>query len=544
MGGAAAAQQHPTNVAGDSGQVATAERIGEWASGEPYRLTGHRIVFTNWLYVRPGLHAWVNDKGESVSARRDVDAEDWDARFVTFDMPRGIRLVAQPAHRREGVIEPEKPWEGRFAVTTLIQNGGKLRFWGRTDNRACYLESNDGIEWVRPNLNLVEFDGNKDNNLYPGLIGESLFIDPTAPPAQRYKAVGTRPISTDAFEAWKKEHPDRWEPRAWRRDGGHVYALHGAVSADGFNWTPIDEPFSVEHADTQNTCEYDPVLKQYVMYTRTWWAKDRDTSSAVEISPDMAWIAPGRRSIGRSASNTFGNFPVSEKVLVPPLWMKPSEVLYTNCKTHVPGQPDNHLMFPAVWNLDSDSTRLVMASSSDGKLWDWVPGGSVLTTGEFGTFDGGSIFASPHLVEFGNGDFALPYNAYRFPHKYPRGGQGFAPNLGFAIWPKGRIVAIEADGLGEFTTVGFVPPGNRVRINAVTKRGGYIRVAACRLKASCFDIQHLPGHGYDDCAPIIGDQFRKLITWKGGDDMGVADGEPVILKFKMNQAKIFGLDFE
>lgn len=540
---AAVAQEHPTNVPGSPAAAVSGGEASERASGEPYRLRGHRIVFTNWFYVRPGGHAWVNEKGEGVSARRDVDAGDWGARFVTYDMPRGVRLRARPAERREGVIQPEEPWEGRFAVTTLIQHDGKLRFWGSTGGKPCYLESEDGVVWTRPTLGLVDFEGSQENNLYPGLIGETVFIDPSSSPEQRYKAVGTQPISVEAFEKWKTEHPDRWEPRAWRRDCGHVYALHGAVSPDGFNWRLIDEPLSVEHADTQNTGEYDPVLRQYVMYTRTWWVGEQARPAGVELSPDMRWIAPGRRSIGRSASPTFSDFPVSQPVLVPSPSMKPSDVLYTNCKTSIPGQPDNHLMFPAVWDVDSDSTRLVLASSTDGRLWDWVPEGTVLRTAEFGRFDGGSIFASPHLVELANGDFALPYNGYRFPHKYPRGGEGFLPNLGFAVWPKGRIVALETEGVGEFATVGFIPPVYRLSLNAVTARSGHIRVAVCRLKPSCFDLQPIEGFGFDECRAIIGDQPGVRVEWAGGDGLGVAPGEPVALAFRLKQAKLFALEF-
>jgi len=540
---AAAAAEHPTDTAAPGKPAGGTGAGAERASGEPYKLAGRRIVFTNWLYVRPGAHAWVDDAGNGVSASRAAKMGDWDAHFRTFDMPRGIRIVAQPALRRSDAIHPEKPWEGRFSVTTLLQDGVKLRFWG-TCPQPCYLESADGVTWTRPNLGLVEFQGSKENNLYPGLPGESLFLDPSAPPEERYKAVGIDGISPAEFEAYKKERPKDWEPRAWRRDVGQIYAFRGAVSPDGFHWTRLPRIFSVEHADTQNTCYYDQQLRKYVLFTRTWWVSDQDPGNRGDLSPDAAWIAPGRRSIGRAESDTFGSFPVSEKVLVPPPDVLPSEVLYTNCKTTVPGQPDNHLLFPAVWNMGSDSTRIVMASSSDGRLWSWLPNGTVLETGSFGEFDGGAIFASPNLVESANGDFALPYNGYRFPHKYPRGGEGFPPNLGFAVWPKGRIVALEAEGVGEFTTVGFTPPGNRLRINAVTRRAGHILVEACQLNPGCTDLKPIPGHSFDDCKPIIGDQFRTPVTWKGGQDVGVPVGRPLALRFRMGQARIFALEFE
>ena len=178
-------------------------------------------------------------------------------------------------------------------------------------------------------------------------------------------------------------------------------------------------------------------------------------------------------------------------------------------------------MFPSIWDQASDATRLMIAASPDGKLWDWVPGGTVLDTGDFQTFDGGCLFASPNLIELGNGDFALPYSGYRFPHKYPRGHEGFPPNLGYAVWPKGRMIALEAAQLGEFATVAVVPPGTKLRINAVTRRGGSIRIEACDINR-----QPLPGRTFADCQPIIGDQFRTLVTWQGGDDLGIQPARP------------------
>jgi hypothetical protein len=120
-------------------------------------------------------------------------------------------------------------------------------------------------------------------------------------------------------------------------------------------------------------------------------------------------------------------------------------------------------MFPSIWNTENDATRLMIASSPDGRLWNWVPGGTVLDTGEFQTFDGGCLLASPNLTETADGHFVLPYSGYRFPHKYPRGHEGFPPMVGYAVWPKGRLIALEAVQRGVFAMVAVVPPGPRLK---------------------------------------------------------------------------------
>ena len=174
-----------------------------------------------------------------------------------------------------------------------------------------------------------------------------------------------------------------------------------------------------------------------------------------------------------------------------------------------------------------------MASSHDGITWHWVPGGNLLETQPFGQWNGGCIWASPDLIEFPDGTCALPYSAHNIPHKYPRGQrQG---GSGYAIWPKGRLVAIEAPDRGEFTMIPLIPPGKTMKINTLTERTGSIRVEVVGVK----------GRALEDCTPIIGDQFWTTVTWKDGQtDLGAPAGGPATLRFKMDQAQIFGLEFE
>jgi hypothetical protein len=101
------------------------------------------------------------------------------------------------------------------------------------------------------------------------------------------------------------------------------------------------------------------------------------------------------------------------------------------------------------------------------------------------------------------------------------------------------MIALEAEQRDEFSMVAIVPPGNKLRLNAVTRRGGSIRVEACGMNRT-----PLPGRSFDDSHPIIGDPFRTLVTWAGGDDLGIEPGNPVVLRFRLDQAKIFALDFE
>ncbi|MBI2926042.1 MAG: hypothetical protein HYY24_10095 [Verrucomicrobia bacterium] len=472
--------------------------------GEPYELAGRRLVFTNWYYVRPGDLDWLNDKGESVYVKGSEGP--WGAHYKGVDTPRGLRLVAQKPERILGPLE--RPSRG------VLQEGRLLRGW----DSSAYYESKDGLSWEKK-ADLVNAPG--------GLV----FADPSAAAGERYKSVWTEEITGAEFDEFRKRRPDDWEPRALLllEETGKVHCIRGAVSGDGIRWTKLPEPLVVEYSDTEIVAYYDPALRKYVMYTRYWSVGPRTARLPPAIR--HCWTGVGRRAIGRSESAEFRRFPPSEMILEPTPQMSPADVLYTNCRTTIPGAPDHHLMFPAIWHVDQDNTSIASLSSHDGKLWHWLPGGPLMETPPFGQWDGGCIWTSPNLVEFPDGSFALPYRGDNFPHKYPRGQRKIG--LGYALWPKGRLVALEASDRGEFATIALMPPGRKLKINALTPRVGSVLV----------QVDGVAGRSFADATPISGDRHWTPVTWKGQDDLGYQEGKPIVLRFKLERAKIFGLEF-
>jgi hypothetical protein len=452
-------------------------------TGEPYELAGKRLVFTNWYFVRTGSFSWTDDKGNGVSASRQAKIGPWGAHFRRgSDAPWGIRLAVERPQSEGPIVKAQRPWEQMgLSLRCMLKVGDTYRAWASSQaadgsGYNCYFESRDGRNWQRPNLGLVEFHGSKENNLLSD-APSTVFLDPTAPAESRYKGVGDGQVSVAEFERFIAKHPDRWEHRALRKDAGFIAAVFGYVSPDGLHWTRLPEPFTVEHSDTQIVAGINPRSHRYMIFTRNYFVGPRSPKAPPEPM-NMGWLDAGRRSIGYTESDHFGDFPLSALAIVPRPNMTPSELLYTNCYTTIPGGPDLHLLFPTVWDVSDDSSHLEIASSHNAHVWNWLTDGPLMTTGEFGRFDGGCTFWHPNLLELPCGDFVLPYTGYQFPHKYPRGAWSYAP--GYAVWPKGRFIAVEAAEEGEFTTVGFLPPGRVLRINAVTKRAGQVLVAVTR----------------------------------------------------------------
>lgn len=480
--------------------------------GKPYDLLGNRIVFTNWYYIDPGDLDWRNDEGKSVyvDGNEPVDT----ARFIGIRPPHGIKISA----RKANVIGPFE----NMPYRSILQDGATYKGWTSTE----YYESKDGMVWEMKSL--LKFNDPTDDGVY------QVFIDPTAPAEQRFKGVWVGHMNRVEFDAFRAKRPDGWEPKAAFRLGedDSVTCLRGSVSPDGITWSNLPEPLVVEYCDTLNTAYYDAQLKKYVIFTRYWSVGPAAAGQPVDIRG--SWTGIGRRAVGRTESDSFSNFLPSEMVLEASPDMLPSESLYTNCYTTIPGAPDQHLMFPTIWNASiDDTTRVAMASSHNGKLWHWVPGGNVLETAPFSNWNGGCIWAQPNLLELANGDWALLYLAHNVPHKYPRGQR--VGGVGYATWPKGRMVALEAEDQGEFAMIPIMPKGRTIKINATTKRTGWIKL----------DVVGDETRGLEQCKPIMGDQFWTTFTWADGSSEAIRTlDQPVTLHFQLYQAEIYGIEFE
>jgi hypothetical protein len=100
--------------------------------------------------------------------------------------PIGIRMKRNnPYINPIPMIKQEKPWEmgmvGAYSsvvfdkkVENLIDDkakGGQFRCFyegfepGLTRSYLCYAESQDGCVWIKPELNLVDWDGSTANNI-------------------------------------------------------------------------------------------------------------------------------------------------------------------------------------------------------------------------------------------------------------------------------------------------------------------------------------------------------------------------------------------
>ena len=55
--------------------------------------------------------------------------------------------------------------------------------------------------------------------------------------------------------------------------------------------------------------------------------------------------------------------------------------------------------------------------------------------------------------------------------------------------------------------------------------------------------QTVAGRTFDDCQEIYGDSLAQTVNWADGSDLGKLAGEPVRLRFRLNDADLYSLRF-
>jgi len=441
-------------------------------------------------------------------------------------VPWGIRIEAQPAQKVGPLISADQPWEYRFAYTSLLKVDGKYRLYYEAEpppghpeiigKALCIAESTDGKEWTKPHLGLVEFAGSKDNNIVFGgslcrwgFQGDSVWVDPHAPPDERYKVVYMADVPLDAIEPPERGGPPRGVGR--EKSGKSAQSLLHAVSADGIHWKENPRPMLTHVRDSQNLVYYDQVLQRYVGYFR--------------------YKILDRRAVGRSETTDFNNWPPPDPILWPSALCAPSDDFYVNGRSMYPGTQDGHLMLTSVYLGETDSSTLRMASSPDGKLWNWISTGSLMDPGPDGAWDGGYFFvAGGVMVEMPDDRIALPFVTSRLPHKFPRFFKQGA--VGLATWTKERLAALVADSEGEFYTPPMALQGNSLFLNFETRRAGSIRV----------EVVDSQGRTLADCDPLVGNQLKAAVTWKGESSLSPGKHGEVQLHFRLRAAKLYSFE--
>jgi hypothetical protein len=489
-----------------------------------------------------------------------------DGRHVLQDGSGGVRLALQRPEKAGPFFSRERRWEAMLLNhMSLLYDQGRYRMWysawpdpddpaipgdhapGSSGNPEyiCYAESEDGLNWERPELGLCEYGGSRATNiLFPaGYFGfHSIFVDATAPPEERYRAVDARgEIRMDGRLISKPELIRLRAEADAAGDAGAELAkrlkmtnfLRGAVSADGIHWECLEEPLVAPGGalDTQNIVAYDEERGQYVAYLRGGVGR--------------------RRSVRYSCSKDFRRGWTETRIVFATDSQDPWDVdVYTPAYGRYP-TGTHRIMFPSFYHRASDVLDIHLAVSRDGVNWT-RPERRALVDRAVGNDAGrgefGSLYAAPGLLPLGEDGYGLAYLANRRNHnewdwKRHRviGPDG---EYWWAKWKRDRLVALEADAVGKATLVERPCVGDRLLANFWTEPGGWLLfelTPEIPNRTGWEQPPAIPGYSFSDCAPLQGDSLAQPVTWNGKADLSALKGTDVVIRVKMVRAKLFAL---
>jgi hypothetical protein len=394
----------------------------------------------------------------------------------------------------------------------------------------CYAESEDGLRWRRPELDIVPWEGQRTNIVWRGagekqhgVHGFAPFKDPNpdCDPAAAYKAVGA----------------DR------RATQGHLYAMG---SPDGIHWSLLREEPILRHDedgkfDSQNLAFWDGYRGEYRAYVRDF--------------------RHGRRAIRTATSRDFLDWTATQWLEYPGA---PEEQLYTNQvqpyrrAPHIfVGFPSRYVQrewSPAIEDLPEPEHRQRRAQVNE-RFGTAVTDGLFMSSRDGRTFRRwGEAFIRPGAQLRGNWAYGDNYQGWGMIQT-PSALEGAPPELSFyareGVWRGTEVslrrYSLRLDGFvslnaprsgAEFTTRPVVFEGNRLELNFSTSAAGSLRV----------EIQDpagtpITGFSEEDCVPVIGDELSRRVRWTEGDELSHLSGRPVRLRVLMQDADLYAFRF-
>ena len=508
------------------------------ASAQPAEADGERLAVNpmlSWFPVFPGGVHWTAE-----------------GRKILCDASIGVELRVESAVKSAPILRADQPWEaGDIGWAQVIRDEGRYRMWYQTrptreettgakgPSYLCYAESDDGFQWRKPTLGLFEFDGGKSNNILR-LADKGFFVfrDPTAPPAERYRMMTRRvwhegddgKVLSPAEVQQQRTHNNGI--KAGRTKGSPLPLRHHNVvvashSPDGLRWTRYPEPIladGVSH-DTQNTFTRDPKRGTYVGYFRSFYCY--------------------RRAIGRSENKDFLRWPDTRWNHHALIEDDPNSTLYSNAYSRYPGNPDIHLMFPAIYHQLADATDAQLMVSMDGLNWSRHTKQPIIHLGRSGQRDQGGVYPVPQLLRFpGNRKFRIPIRQAGTYHSqaYQRQQQGKPTDaLAWAEWEEDRLAGITAREDGQFTLAPMLC-GDRLLANFRTEKDGWIRFELAPLPVwPPLPAEGIEGYRFEDMNPLSGDQAHVPVEWSGKTGLTAHNGKRLAIRVRMHKATLYSI---
>lgn len=472
-----------------------------------------------------------------------------------FPAHQEVRFVPTPPLREELVY----PVKGSFRkhVVAVDDGQGEIRIYapiGKKDQLGVFV-SKDGTHFETPTLP----NGTKD---YPNIATSfaagtpSVFLDPLAPPAER----------------WKLVSGDEW------------HGIFLAVSPDGYAWRRSPTAALSARAASQTNMFYDDQRGEYIGYHRSDMGRnvfgktERRFVGTMVDSLKTPWpftplsAADYERIAATNRLNLMRPFFIDNGPLTPgglgaeyPFIFAPRDGfdpdgvdMYVPKAVKYPWAPDVYLAFPCIYyhyENTEPATRSILGDKShgrgsgpietqlmtsrDGLSWKRYPRPVWQDVGLVDGYDIHQNYMAQGMVRRGDEIWMYSFNneEYHSPFGKNTGRQGI-----FRLVQRlDRFVAAEAayDETGVLTSRPFTFTGRKLVLNVDTGAAGYIQVGLLRG-----DGMPIEGYGAEKCVYVNGNELRYDVEWLGkGTDLSAISGQPVRLVIRLHGARLYSLQF-
>lgn len=475
----------------------------------------------------------------NIGNRRELFIDD----LLIEKMKRTNMRLHEPQPCEVSIIH-DKPWEGKAALYhTIIQDGDRVllfyRGWVNPNDQAsavyCLAESDDGIHFKRPRLDLHPFGRTKKTNIVladaPGTHNLAPFLDsnPNAKESERFKALASGPRPTKRTK--------------------HNLVAYG--SPDGIHWKllrkkpVIVNPTPFLAFDSQNVSFWSESENCYVTYYRTW-------SERPAMAPTSRNAAKRIRRVSRSTSDDFRNWSPHVEMRYE-TWGEPSpmEEFYISQTHPYFRAPHIYVAMPTRFmkarravteeearaikvgesqkNDCSDACFMTSRPGNDYydrtrmEGWHRPPVGPQYWTARVNYPANGVIQTGPDEMSVYIDDrYMQPGNRLR---RYSLRLDGF--------------MSVNAPyGGGEMRTHPFKFTGDELELNYETSAAGEMRVEIQNAAG-----KPIPGYSLRDAVDVFGNKIAGRARWKHGASVSKLAGKPVRLRFVMRDADLFSLRF-
>lgn len=472
------------------------------------------------------------------------------------------------------LIQKDRPWEAMPYFTTntwqVLRDpaDGLFKCWyvdwqlpqqeeasvmGGSRFNILYAESEDGLAWNKPELDVCAVDGRRTNICIPNAYNMGIVLDPhEEDPNRRFKAVYT----------------------GFRPDADDVAEVVAATSGDGVHWRVCPEApvlgRSGSRLDDVIILHYDPYARIFVMNTRHYdmYAVARNLNSPVVggFTPPYYpadWRRMNKRRIWQAESADLIHWGEPYPVATPEDGFDGlDETFYGLCQYPVGGI---HLGFLTTFHYTVNTMDVRLMGSRNGKTWKHLNKGQpFIAPSGGGAWDAHLVTLPSKPIEMGDElyvyhggaknhhdwYFAARREGLDVPEGRDPGEVGYG--LGLAKLRRDGFASIEANAVrrGIFITRPLISGGTRLVVNAKCRAGGSI---AAEIVDANDEV--VPGFGKEACDVFTGDATRHTFSWGGKAAVPVGEtsrasypqaefGRMRKVRFYMDNAALYGFGFE